>query len=108
MDELLLTTMLFDFYGELLTKKQKNVFELYYLYDFSLNEISSQLNISRQAVQESIKRTKTILKNYEQKLGLIKKYLIKKQKIDKIIKKLDNLDKQSSKQIKQEIISLLD
>ena len=108
MDELLLTTMLFDFYGELLTKKQKNIFELYYLYDFSLNEISSQLNISRQAVQESIKRTKTILKNYEQKLGLIKKYLIKKQKIDKIIKKLDKLDKQSSKQIKQEIISLLD
>ena len=61
MDKILFFTMLYDFYGELLTDKQKEIFELYHLNDYSLYEIGSQFNISRQAVLDSIKRTEKSL-----------------------------------------------
>ena len=60
--------MLLDCYGDLLTKHQKNIMELYYCEDLSLAEISNPLGITRQAVRDIIKRTENILLNYEEKL----------------------------------------
>ena len=51
MDEILHLTLLYDFYGELLTEKQKQVFDLHYQDDLSLSEIGEELSISRQAVR---------------------------------------------------------
>lgn len=65
---------LFDFYGNLLTDRQQNIFKLYFHDDLSLGEISENLKISRQAVYDTIKRTEDILKNYEDKLALFTKY----------------------------------
>ncbi len=61
---------LYDFYGELLTHKQKSVIELFCIQDFTLAEISEELKISRQAAFDSIKRSEKTLENYENKLGL--------------------------------------
>ena len=69
MDEILHLTLLYDFYGELLTEKQKQVFDLHYQDDLSLSEIGEELSISRQAVRDQLKRTEKILMDYEQKLG---------------------------------------
>ena len=69
MDKILFLTMLYDFYGELLTDKQRETFELHYLNDLSLFEISSQYDISRQAVLDSLKRTEKSLLHYEEKLS---------------------------------------
>lgn len=61
--------MLLDFYGELLTEKQRDVMELYYCEDLSLSEIGNPMGITRQAVRSFIKRGEEILLNYEEKLG---------------------------------------
>ena len=77
-------TLLYDFYGELLTKHQKEIYELYHLNDLSLGEISEQLEISRQGVHDTLKRCDKQLENYENKLQLIDKFLINKQNVEKI------------------------
>ncbi|MFS0751874.1 putative DNA-binding protein [Oceanobacillus sp. 1P07AA] len=65
---------LFDFYQELLTPKQRNYMEMYYLEDYSLGEISELFQVSRQAVYDNIKRTETMLESYEEKLHLYSKF----------------------------------
>jgi hypothetical protein len=84
MDKFYEITLLYDFYGELLTEKQKNVIELYYLNDLSLFEIADEYNITRQAVLDMLKRTEKLLKQYEDKLHLTKLYFERKRKLDEI------------------------
>ena len=66
-------TMLFDFYGELLTDRQKEFFDLYYNNDLSLAEIAENAGISRQGVRDVIVRAEAILTDLEDKTGLIKR-----------------------------------
>lgn len=63
---------LFVEYGSLLTDKQREMVELYCCLDLSLNEISEQMNISRQGVRDHISHAKASLENYELKLGVVK------------------------------------
>jgi uncharacterized protein len=65
---------LFDFYQALLTPKQRNYMEMYYLEDYSLGEISELFHVSRQAVYDNIKRTEAMLETYEEKLHLYSKF----------------------------------
>ena len=67
-------TMLFDFYGELLTERQKEFFDLYYNEDLSLSEIAENAGISRQGVRELIKKAEDELLFFEEKLGLFKTF----------------------------------
>lgn len=76
--------LLYDFYGDLLTDKQKEYGELYYADDLSLREISEELCVSRQAVHDNIKRTSQVLQKYEDMLGLIKKEKAIKEAIVKL------------------------
>ncbi len=91
MEKIVLATMLYDFYGELLTEKQKDAFEKHYLEDFSLNEIGSEQGTTRQAVMDTIKRSEKILSQYEEKLHLVEKFFSRKEKIHNIYKELDIL-----------------
>ncbi len=83
--------MLYDFYGELLTDKQKEAFEKYYLEDLSLNEIGSEQGTTRQAVMDTVKRSEKLLMRYENKLHLVDKFISRKEMIEKIQKKLDDM-----------------
>lgn len=65
---------LLDFYGDLLTEKQRDAVEYYYNDDLSLSEIADNLGISRQGVRDSIKRAEAILFNMEETLGLAKRF----------------------------------
>ena len=67
-------TILFDFYGDILTEKQREIFDLYYNEDLSLAEIAEHLSITRQGVRDSVVRSEEILRNFESKLGLAEKY----------------------------------
>lgn len=64
---------LFGFYQSLLTEKQQQMMSLYYEEDYSLSEIADLYHITRQAVRDNIKRTETILSNYESKLQLLQR-----------------------------------
>lgn len=75
---------LFDAYDSLLTAKQKVYFELYYQADLSLAEIAGQLEVSRNAVFDNIKRTEKMLENYEEKLNLVAKRMTRQQLLDEI------------------------
>ena len=74
MDRIYYITLLMDFYGELLTEKQRQVMSGYYFDDCSLNEIAEEHSITRQAVQDMIKRSERLLEQYEKKLMLVDKY----------------------------------
>lgn len=68
-------TMLFDFYGELLTERQKEFFDLYYNEDLSLSEIAENNGISRQGVRDVIVRAEAIMQDIEDKTGLIRRFM---------------------------------
>lgn len=67
--------LLYDFYGQLLTKKQRTFFDLYYQADLSLGEIAAQHDVTRQAVYDILKRSERALEAFESKLNLVEKYL---------------------------------
>ena len=72
-DETLRRTMLFDYYGELLTEKQRLYYDLHYNEDLSLAEIAEHNSTSRQAVWDIIRRAEQTLCDFEEKTGLIRR-----------------------------------
>ncbi len=81
-------SVLFDFYAELLTENQRNMLDLYYNSDLSLAEIASDAGISRQGVQDNIRRARIQLEMFEGKLGLAKKFKCINTNLDKLEKRL--------------------
>ena len=73
-DETLLMTMLFDFFGDLLTEKQREYFDLYHNEDLSLSEIAEKAGISRQGVYDVITRAEKSLAEMELKTGVVKRW----------------------------------
>ena len=84
MEKFVERTLLYDFYGELLTKRQQQIYENVVLEDYSLSEVAEELNISRQGVHDMIRRCDKALEGYEEKLHLVKNF--KKRQI--IVKKI--------------------
>ena len=78
-------TMLFDFYGELLTERQKEFFDLYYNEDLSLAEIAENAGISRQGVRDVIVRAEAIMTDLEDKTGLMKRFMLLQQQVQAIL-----------------------
>lgn len=102
MEKILQATLLYDFYGELLTDKQKLIFDMYYLNDLSLTEIGQELNISRQAVRDQINRTEKVLTEYEYKLKLVEKFIIQQNSVKKMKLLIEDIENQFD--LKQEIV----
>jgi len=73
---------LFEFYGALLTEKQHSYLALYYGDDYSLGEIATEFDVSRQAVYDNIRRTEASLEAYEDKLHLFANYQAQNQAVD--------------------------
>lgn len=96
-DKIVQMNLLYDFYGQLLTEKQQEVLQLYYSHDLSLGEIAEQLGVSRQAVYDTIKRTEKLLYEYEEKLGLVRKFIVTKNQIQEILGIVEKID--SSKHV---------
>ena len=68
-------TMLYDFYGDLLTERQREFYDLYYNEDLSLSEISENYGISRQGVRDVIVRAEAYLSELEEKTGLVRRFM---------------------------------
>lgn len=105
---------LFDFYGQLLTTKQQDVLNLYCMHDLSLGEISEDLSVSRQAINDVIRKCEKILDDYENKLGLQEKFNEREEKIQNIVDELDifinndKMDNEAIKLIKDKLIKCLE
>jgi len=84
MEKLARMALLADFYGPLLTEKQRNVWDLHYQQDLSLAEIAEVEQISRQAVHDLLKRTERILNEYEEKLGLVQRFWNERSKVGEL------------------------
>ena len=84
MDERLKNAYLYDFYGELLNEHQREIYEDFAFHDLSLGEIAAEEGISRQAVQDMIRRCAAKLENYEKKLHLVEKFLSIKADVEQI------------------------
>lgn len=67
-------TLLYDFYGDLLTDRQKEFYDLYYNEDLSLAEIAENYGITRQGVRDVIVRAEGILTETEDKTGIIRRF----------------------------------
>ncbi len=91
LDKILRVGILLDFYGALLTEKQKYCVELHYLSDFSLAEIADEMGVSRQAVHDILKRAEQVLSEYEEKLRLVQRYQEEQLSIKKIHDRLASL-----------------
>jgi predicted DNA-binding protein YlxM (UPF0122 family) len=75
MEPLVRAGLLFDFYGGLLTQKQRKAMELYFLEDWSLAEIAAETDVSRQAVHDLLHRSERLMEAYEVKLGLMRRFV---------------------------------
>ncbi len=74
MEEKVHDGLLFDFYGELLTEKQQEIYRDYAFEDLSLSEMAEEFQMSRQGISEMIHRVTRLLRGYEEKLGLLSEY----------------------------------
>ena len=90
-DSRLMQSMLLDFYGQLLTEKQRECYDLHYNEDLSLSEIAEHSGISRQAVWDNIHRAEAALKATEEKTGLVKRFFETSQAVESLKQKLEKL-----------------
>lgn len=90
MEKILEQTLLFDFYGELLTEHQKEIYEDVVLNDYSFSEVAQERGISRQGVHDLVTRCNRILQGYEEKLHLVEKFVLIKGQIKGMKESIQN------------------
>jgi len=83
-EERMAISLLLDFYGSLLTDRQRECYALHHEDDMSLGEIAEELSISRQAVHDNIERAKASMEGYEEKLHLIEQYILRREIVKQI------------------------
>lgn len=88
MESIVKQSLLYDFYGELLTEHQRAVYEDAVFNDLSLGEIAKERGISRQGVHDLIKRCDRLLEGYEEKLHLVSKFQKTRQMVEEIRQRL--------------------
>lgn len=101
MEEILKQSLLYDFYGELLTAHQKEIYEEVVLDDCSLGEVAESHGISRQGVHDLIKRCQRMLEGYEEKLKLVEKFLAVKTRVEQIEQLTKEVSEQPEKQLEE-------
>lgn len=106
MEKKVMQTYFYDFYGELLTEHQRNIYEQFVLDDLSLSEIAQEEGISRQGVHDLVRRCDKTLEEYEGKLHLLSRFLKTKEQIMKIRTLTQNDQEQDHMQVMAEIASI--
>ena len=84
--------MLLDFYGEMLTEKQRECCDLYYNEDLSLSEIAEQRGISRQGVWDNIRHAEAALKEFENKTGIVRRFMQTRESLEELKSMAEELE----------------
>ena len=85
-------TLLYDYYGDLLTGRQRQCFDLRYNQDLSLAEIAQELQVSRQGVFDNLSRAEALLRNMEEKTGCVRRDLAVRRAVREILAAADQLE----------------
>ncbi len=101
-------SLLLDFYGELLSEHRREALELYYNEDFSLSEISDQMNISRQGVRDLVKKGERQLEESEEKLGLADRFARVKAELTELSDAIDALSDGTAEETKAKLKEISD
>ena len=110
-DKTLQMTMLFDFFGDLLTDKQREYFDLYYNEDLSLSEIADNVGITRQGVRDTIVKAENALIEYEDKTGIVARFTERSSEIERaeaIAKKLSDCTEENRAKLTDELVKILE
>lgn len=103
MEKFVEQTLLYDFYGELLTEHQRRIYEDVVLNDYSLSEVAEELGISRQGVHDNVKRCNRLLEGYEEKLHLVEKFVSIKEKVHNIHQLTQEYENLSAKEFAEQV-----
>ena len=87
--------LLFDYYGGMLTDKQRDCFDMRYNQDLSLGEIAESLGVSRQAVNDNLTRTEALLRRMEENIGCVKRDMLTRAAVEEILSAATVLDASS-------------
>jgi predicted DNA-binding protein YlxM (UPF0122 family) len=85
-------TLLFDYYGDLLTARQRMCFDLRYNQDLSLGEIAEELQVSRQGVYDNLNRAEALLKNMEEKTGCVRRDMGYRKAMQTVLESVSELE----------------
>ena len=94
--------LLFDYYGGMLTEKQRDCFDMRYNQDLSLGEIADTLGVSRQAVCDNLTRTEATLRRMEENIGCVKRDMIRRNAIHEILDAATVLDTSSDPAVSEQ------
>ena len=87
--------LLFDYYGGMLTEKQRECFDMRYNQDLSLGEIGETMGVSRQAVCDNLTRTEALLRRMEENIGSVKRDMVIRKAVQEILDAAAVLDTSS-------------
>ena len=97
MEKNLNVSILLDFYGDMLTEKQREAVEYYYNDDLSLSEIADNQGISRQGVRDAIKRAEGLLFEMEERLGFVERFRGQQAGLEQIAKNAREIEEYNSR-----------
>ena len=103
MEEKVLERLRYDFYGELLSPKQKLILDYYYNDDYSFAEISELVPMTRQGVHDAYKRAKKQMLEYEEKLGLVERQVKTQGILTKLIEELEFIKKETHNTVQDQL-----
>lgn len=107
LEERVYLSMLYDFYGALLKENNRRIFEAYIQEDYSISEIAGEMEISRQAVHDAVKRITKQLKGYEEKLGLLERFEQQRSEMRRLHECLQEMNISETDPRGQEIFQIL-
>ena len=110
MENRMMQSMLLDFYGELLTERQRSCYDLHVNEDLSLSEIAEQCGISRQGVWDNIRRAEQALREIEEKTGLVRRFTALRQGLASVERQVEAIEQSSSGELRlaaQEVLRRL-
>ncbi len=99
--------MLFDFYGDMLTERQREFYDLYYNEDLSLSEIAENYGISRQGVRDVIVRAEATLTELEDKTGIIRRFHVMQDQLKNVQRAVTDISQRNTQQYQDEEIENL-
>ena len=98
--------LLFDYYGDMLTDRQRMCLDLRYNQDLSLAEIADELGVSRQGIHDNIIRAEAHLQKMEAKTGCVRRYLQSREAVQTILTSVKKLENHADLQVRETAIAI--